>query len=137
MKYVVKTGDTLSRIVRKFKDSDTVEELVRRNDLADPNRLLVGQTILLKPAKGPSNLDLKFPTKTGPKPLSKADVSTIAERLLKERELDWGKPVAVRWQKEHNRYLVLYATPNKERVQGGDRGVFVKLDGRAWVMPQG
>jgi hypothetical protein len=64
------------------------------------------------------------------------DVVKAADRLVAEKRLSWGEPVEVKWQREHNRYLVIYATPEKERLMGGDRGVFVETDGRAWLVPQ-
>ncbi len=43
--YTVKSGDTLAEIARRFDLS--LEELVEANNLADPNRLEVGQELVL------------------------------------------------------------------------------------------
>jgi len=48
--YSVRRGDTLSGIARRF--GTTVNELVRRNNIADPNRIYVGQ-ILQIPGEAP------------------------------------------------------------------------------------
>jgi phosphosulfolactate synthase (CoM biosynthesis protein A) len=67
---------------------------------------------------------------------STTDVVTVAGQLLKARKLTWGDSVEVLWQEDHARYLVLYATPEKEMMEIGGRGVFVMTNGNAIVMPQ-
>jgi LysM repeat protein len=46
--YVVKTGDTLGKIARKFNVS--IEGIVVMNSIADPNRIKVGQTLAIPEA---------------------------------------------------------------------------------------
>lgn len=41
--YIVKSGDTLSQIAEEYKT--TVEEIVKKNNIADPNLIHVGQKI--------------------------------------------------------------------------------------------
>jgi hypothetical protein len=65
-----------------------------------------------------------------------SDVVSAANQLMFEKGLKWGDPVEVRWQKEHDRYLAIYPTPEKERTMGGGRGVFVWTNGNAALMPQ-
>jgi hypothetical protein len=67
---------------------------------------------------------------------STSDVVAVASDLLRARGLAWGEPVEVLWQEEHTRYLVLYATPAHEKMEVGDRGVFVMTNGSAFAMPQ-
>ncbi len=67
---------------------------------------------------------------------STSDVAAVASGLLKNRELEWGDPVEILWQDDLDRYLVLYSTPEKEKMEIGDRGVFVMTNGEAIVMPQ-
>ncbi len=43
--YLVKAGDSLYAIARRF--GTTVEELVRLNQIADPSRLVIGQSLLV------------------------------------------------------------------------------------------
>ena len=43
--YVVKSGDSLYAIARRFQT--TVEELQRLNQIADPSRLVIGQSLLI------------------------------------------------------------------------------------------
>lgn len=45
--YVICQGDTLSKIARQF--GTTVEELVRLNGIANPNRIYAGQKLVIKP----------------------------------------------------------------------------------------
>lgn len=52
MKYIVKSGDTLSAIARKF--NTTVEALVASNGIKDKNLIYVGQ-ILTIPEKASNN----------------------------------------------------------------------------------
>ncbi len=44
--YVVQTGDTLGVIAKKF--NVTVEQLMKWNNLKDPNFLTVGQRLVIK-----------------------------------------------------------------------------------------
>ena len=64
------------------------------------------------------------------------DATRVANLLVHTKGLEWGIPVQIKWQEEHNRFLVIYATPEKERLMGGDRGVFVETNGQVWVIPQ-
>lgn len=48
--YTVKAGDTLSRIASENKTS--VDAIVKANDLADPDKLQVGQKLAIPPAAG-------------------------------------------------------------------------------------
>ena len=50
MTYVVRRGDTLSSIARRF--NTTVEELLRLNPREDPDLIFVGETLLIPVSKG-------------------------------------------------------------------------------------
>lgn len=50
--YIVQQGDSLSSIAQQF--GTTADELVRINDLADPNTLDIGQKLLVPRPAGPS-----------------------------------------------------------------------------------
>ena len=67
---------------------------------------------------------------------STSDVVVVASELLNACNLKWGEPVEVLWQDDHNRYLVIYPTPNREKMEVGDRGIFVWTNGEAIRMPQ-
>ena len=43
--YIVRAGDSLYAIARRF--GTTLEELVRLNQIADPSRLVIGQSLLI------------------------------------------------------------------------------------------
>ena len=43
--YVIKEGDTLTRIARRFRDRDSKEEIVARNQLSDVNRIRAGDRL--------------------------------------------------------------------------------------------
>jgi len=45
MTYVIRPGDTLSSIARRF--NTTVEELVRLNNIANPDLIIAGETLLI------------------------------------------------------------------------------------------
>lgn len=45
LEYQVQAGDTLGALARRFEV--TIDEIVQANDLSDPNRLDVGQTLLI------------------------------------------------------------------------------------------
>lgn len=81
--------------------------------------------------------NIAAPASTKTPKLNTTDIANIAKRVVAENRLDWGEPVEITWQKRHNRYLVIFATPEKERLEAGDRGVFVETDGEAYLMPQG
>ena len=49
MTYVVRRGDTLSSIARRF--NTTVEELLRLNPREDPDLIFVGETLLIPVSK--------------------------------------------------------------------------------------
>ena len=46
--YIVRAGDSLYAIARRF--GTTVEELTRLNQIADPSRLVIGQSLIVSPA---------------------------------------------------------------------------------------
>jgi hypothetical protein len=46
--YVVQEEDTLLKISRKFTDRDTFDAIVKRNAIQNPNRLLIGQVLLIQ-----------------------------------------------------------------------------------------
>lgn len=71
-----------------------------------------------------------------PPALTPEQAVVAANRLVEVKIPTWGRSIHVSWQSEHNRYLVLYATPEEERIMVGDRGVFVKTNGAALFMPQ-
>jgi len=43
--YTVRAGDTLAKIAGQF--GTTVEEIVEANDIEDPNRIEVGQVLIM------------------------------------------------------------------------------------------
>lgn len=43
--YVVRNGDTLWSIARRFRDRDTLEHIIGWNDIQNPNRIYPGQII--------------------------------------------------------------------------------------------
>jgi len=70
--YIVQTGDTLAIIAEKF--NSTVEEIVKQNDLTDPNNIFVGQKLVI-----PVNLVTPVPTNTpGPSPTSALTATATA-----------------------------------------------------------
>ena len=81
--------------------------------------------------KGPVSRITTSPP-ASPAPAAKA--IALAHQCLVTESLDWGTPVKVMWQNDYRRHLVLYPTPEREKVMVGDRGVFVEENGRAWVM---
>ena len=46
-RYVVREGDSLSTIAERFEVSEAA--ILRANDLTDPNRILVGQELMIPP----------------------------------------------------------------------------------------
>lgn len=46
-RYVVREGDSLSAIADRFDVTETA--IMRANNLTDPNRILVGQTLVIPP----------------------------------------------------------------------------------------
>lgn len=56
MLYTVQKGDNLTRIARRY--GVLVEEIVVANDIADPNRIYVGQELLI-PVKEPAEAESK------------------------------------------------------------------------------
>lgn len=54
--YIVKAGDTLAGIAAKF--NSTVEEIIKVNNLTDPNAIFVGQQLIV-----PANLVTPVPTR--------------------------------------------------------------------------
>lgn len=46
--YTVKSGDTLWSIARKIRDRDTIEEIILRNKIPDPDRIFPGQIIYIQ-----------------------------------------------------------------------------------------
>ena len=60
--YTVKSGDTLSKIARKF--GTTVDKLVALNGIANPNRIAAGTTICVK-AKGSQPGGRYYTVRTG------------------------------------------------------------------------
>jgi hypothetical protein len=45
--YVIKKGDTLLSIARQNEDPDTLDRIITRNGIIDPNRIYCGQTIYI------------------------------------------------------------------------------------------
>lgn len=72
--YVVKSGDTLSRIATQF--SLTITELMELNNLTNPNRILVGQRLIVSkpPASTPPNQS------PGPAPEATEPVTYVVQR---------------------------------------------------------
>lgn len=57
--YIVKKGDTLSSIAKKYDTS--VSALVSLNNLSNPNKISVGQVIKIKKVESPTvTLDSEF-----------------------------------------------------------------------------
>jgi LysM repeat protein len=70
--YIVQTGDSLAIIAEKF--NSTVEDIVKENDLDDPNNIFVGQKLVI-----PVNLVTPLPTNTaGPSPTSASTATATA-----------------------------------------------------------
>ncbi len=46
--YTVKSGDTLWSIARRFRNRDTLDEIIRRNDITAPDRISQGQIIYIQ-----------------------------------------------------------------------------------------
>lgn len=68
-KYTVQAGDTLGKIATRFDVS--VEELIQANELSDPNRLDVGQTLIIPGSLEEAPTQLSAPaegTETPPSP---------------------------------------------------------------------
>jgi LysM repeat protein len=69
IEYTVQTGDTLAIIADKF--NSTVDEIVKENELTDPNAIFVGQKLNI-----PVNLVTPVPSSTpGPSPTPSATVT--------------------------------------------------------------
>ena len=61
--YVVKSGDNLSRIANKYKTS--VDELIRLNDISDPNKISINQELILPEIPENSAVDNLYKVKSG------------------------------------------------------------------------
>jgi hypothetical protein len=69
--------------------------------------------------------------------LSEAQATELADAFLAGRQINWGKAVGVRDVPEQHRFVVVYSTPENEKLMVGDRGVYVsKIDGSTRLMPQ-
>lgn len=60
--YVVKPGDTLSKIADAFET--TVDEIIAQNSIADPNQIEVGQSLIIPSLLTPSAESVESPSPT-------------------------------------------------------------------------
>lgn len=60
--YVVKPGDTLSKIADAFET--TVDEIIAQNSIADPNQIEVGQSLIIPSLLMPSAESVESPSPT-------------------------------------------------------------------------
>lgn len=60
--YVVKPGDTLSKIADAFET--TVDEIIAQNGIADPNQIEVGQSLIIPSLLTPSAESIESPSAT-------------------------------------------------------------------------
>jgi len=63
--------------------------------------------------------DEQFLTQTSTANETEAHIIALASEFLSSKNLEWGTPLEVRWQDEHDRYLLIYLTPNEEKDAGG------------------
>ncbi len=77
--YVVKPGDTLSKIANNF--ATTIDEIMAANNLSDPNTIQVGQKLTIpSPDPGGASETTVRPTVTGfPEPTTPPDVTVSPE----------------------------------------------------------
>ena len=59
-RYVVHQGDTLSGLARKFKDRDSLESIIRRNGIHDPDKIMTGQILYIQKRK-PEDSEAQHP----------------------------------------------------------------------------
>ena len=90
--YVVKWGDTLRSIASKY--NTTVSNLVKLNKIADPNKILVGETLIIS---GPAKT-------TSPSTTSTAKVTRFGAMSTNKKMLyaTWD------WTKDHTDYYQVY-----------------------------
>lgn len=50
-RYVVRAGDTLGKIAARYKQTDTLEQIIKRNKITNPNKLSVGQELFISTVK--------------------------------------------------------------------------------------
>ena len=120
--YTVKKGDTLSDIAAKFKSDygytntyTYMNELVKINNISDPNRIVVGQTIKLD---GTST-----PTKTNNSSIASVNVFGLQSNTDRTVYVTWS------WDKSYTKeYNVIwyYATGDGVWFVGNDGTVTVK-----------
>jgi membrane-bound lytic murein transglycosylase D len=116
--YVVKRGDTLSKIARKY--GLDVDDLVRRNKLRSPSAIKVGQRILV-PGGGSSSEEperLVYTVKTGNSLQDIADLFSVRYRDI----MSWND-LKSRSVKTGQRLTIRPSRPYEERfyeVQRGD-----------------
>jgi len=46
--YMVRKGDTLSRIAKQYRNRDTLAEIIRRNNIKNPDMIQPGQTLYIQ-----------------------------------------------------------------------------------------
>ena len=90
--YVVKWGDTLRSIASKY--NTTVSNLVKLNNIADPNKILVGETLIISGTA----------KKTSPSTTSTAKVTRFGAMSTNKKMLyaTWD------WTKDHTDYYQVY-----------------------------
>ena len=90
--YVVQRGDTLRSIASKY--NTTVSNLVKLNKIADPNKILVGETLIIS---GPAKT-------TSPSTTSTAKVTRFGAMSTNKKMLyaTWD------WTKDHTDYYQVY-----------------------------
>lgn len=50
-RYVVRSGDTLGKIAARYKQTDTLEQIIKRNKITNPDKLSIGQELLISTVK--------------------------------------------------------------------------------------
>ena len=68
---------------------------------------------------------------------SEARAIELSDAFVSAHGRTWGKSVRVDDVPAQDRYVVIYSTPPEERMQIGERGVYVsKIDGSTMFMPR-
>lgn len=104
--YTVKKGDTLASIAKRA--GKTTQELAKANNISNPNRIQVGQKILIPEASLPKSTSVK------PKPERKKPASTpIKPEIRQTRSKNTGSPkieVKPKYDCECNKYNLIWGS---------------------------